>query len=104
MEVKFNNDYLEALFIGEKPKGKPRFAQPVITKFIERVETLKTIENAEELRNFKSLYFERLKGDKNHLYSIRINNQYRLEFELNNHELRLADIVTIEELSKHYEK
>ena len=104
MEVVFNNDYLEALYEDKKLKGKPKYTQPIIEKFIKRIDILKRVKNAEELLIFKSLYLERLKGDKNHLYSIRINEQYRLEFELNNHELKIADIVTIEELSKHYEK
>ena len=104
MVVQFNNVYLEQLYIGEPVKGKPKYSSQVIEKFIKRVDTLKNLKNAEELYKLKSLRFERLKGDKKQLYSIRINDQYRIEFELDNEVLRLAEMITIEELSKHYEK
>ncbi len=104
MTVHFNNSYLEQLYAGEMPKGKPRYSSQVIDKFIKRVDTLKNISNAEELFKLRSLGFKRLKGDKKHLYSIRINDQYRIEIELDNEVLKLAEIVFIEELSKHYEK
>ena len=104
MVVQFNNVYLEQLYIGEMPKGKPKYSSQVIEKFIKRVDSLKNLNNAEELFKLKSLGFERLKGGKKHLYSIRINDQYRIEFELDNEVLKLAEIVTIEGLSKHYEK
>ncbi len=104
MIVQFNNVYLEQLYIGEPLKGKPKYSSQVIEKFIKRVDSLKHLSNAEELFKLKSFGFEKLKGDKKHLYSIRINDQYRIEFELDKEVLKLAEIVTIEELSKHYEK
>ncbi len=104
MTIHFNNSYLEQIYIGEAPKGKPRYSSQVIDKFIKRVDTIKNLSNAEELLMLRSLGFERLKGNKKHLYSIRINNQYRIEFEMDNEVLKLVDIVTIVELSKHYEK
>ena len=103
MEIFFNNPYLEQLYLGETHKGKPKYPNPVIEKFIKRVDFLKNIENAEVLLTFKSLKFEKLVGEKSHLYSIRINNQYRLEFELDNSILKMASIVTIENLSNHYQ-
>jgi len=36
------------------------------------------------LRNWKSLHYEKLKGDREGQRSIRINNKYRLVFELDN--------------------
>lgn len=65
---------------------------------------LKIVDNAEELFKFSSLRFEKLKGNKDHLYSIRVNDQYRIEFEMNNTILKLADLPIIDELSKHYGK
>ena len=34
------------------------------------------------LRNWKSLHYEKLKGDREGQRSIRVNNQYRIVFEL----------------------
>jgi toxin HigB-1 len=104
MVVQFKNVYLEQLYIGEPQKGKPKFSSQVIDKFIKRVDSLKNLNNAEELFKFKSFGFERLKGNKKNFYSIRINDQYRIEFEIDNEILKLAEIVTILDLSKHYEK
>ena len=74
----------------------------VVDKFIQRVDVLKNIDNAEELLRLTSFKFERLSGKKSDLYSIRINSTYRIEFELKNSVLKLADIATIEDLSNHY--
>jgi toxin HigB-1 len=104
MTVQFNNAYLEQIYLGEVPKGKPRYSSMVIEKFIKKVDQLKTIDNAEELLKFSSLKFEKLSGNKDHLYSIRVNDQYRIEFEMNSTVLKLADLAIIDELSKHYEK
>lgn len=104
MEVRFSNEYLEQLYKGAELKGKPKYQEYIVEKFIKRVELLKQIENSKELIKFKSLNFEKLKGDKMDLYSIRIDKQYRLEFGLVNDLISLIEIVIIEELSKHYEK
>jgi proteic killer suppression protein len=104
MVIQFKNVYLEQIYIGEPLKGKPKYSSQVVDKFIKRVDALKNLSNAEELFKLKSFSFERLKGNKKHLFSIRINDQYRIEFELDNEVLKLAEIVTIEEISKHYEK
>ena len=102
MEVRFSNEYLEQLYIGAPIKGKPKYQEYVVEKFIKRVELLKQVENSKELAKFKSLNFEKLKGDKKDLCSIRVDKQYRLEFGLENDIIKLVEIATIEDLSKHY--
>ncbi len=102
MELHFNNFRLELLYKGEQPKGKPQYQQQTIEKFIKIVGLMKNAENAEDLLKLKSLNFEKLTGNKKHLHSIRVNDQYRLEFELNNSILKLADVANIEDLSNHY--
>jgi plasmid maintenance system killer protein len=60
----------------------------------------------EELKQFQSLNFEALKGDRENEYSIRLNLQYRLIFSLikeENDEIIIESIL-IKEISKHYEK
>ena len=103
MHVIFNNDYLEKLFIGEPVKGKPKYPHQVIEKFIKRIDLIKLIDNSNEFIHFKSLNFEKLKGDKKDLYSVRVDKQYRLEFKIENDIIHLVELIIIEELSKHYE-
>jgi toxin HigB-1 len=102
MLVKFQNDYLEKLFTGKPVKGKPKYSEGVISKFKKCVLILKNVENSVELSKFRGLNFEALKGDKKGLFSIRVDNSYRLEFSLENDMILLTEIAIIEELSNHY--
>lgn len=68
-----------------------------------RVDTLIGATRKEDLFPFKSLNFEALHGDKEGMFSIRVDMQYRLEFSLE--EVGGESLVTIcqlEELSNHY--
>lgn len=103
MTVEFKNDYLKKLYVGEPVKGKPLYSKVVIEKFQERILLMEQVENTKHLREFKSLHFEALQGNKKGLFSIRINKQYRLEFFVENDSIQLEEIILIEELSKHYE-
>ncbi len=59
------------------------------------------ISKIEELRFFRGLNFEYLKGDRKGQCSIRLNDQFRLIFEpINENEVKL---ILINEISKHYE-
>lgn len=100
MVVKFENEYLEKLYVGDPLKGKPRYSEEVITKFKKRVIMLKNANNSAELYLLKSLHFEALKGDKTGLFSVRVDLGYRLEFRITKD---VVEIVHIEQLSKHYE-
>jgi proteic killer suppression protein len=104
MLVKFQNDYLEKLFTGKPVKGKPKHSEGVVSKFKKCVLILKNVENSMELSKFRGLNFEALKGDKKGLFSIRVDDSYRLEFSLENDMILLTEIAIIEELSNHYEK
>lgn len=103
MIVKFKNDYLRKLYADEPVKGKPLYNQDVIKKFQEKILLMEQFKSTKQLREFKSLHFEALRGDKKGLFSIRINRQYRLEFRIEKDYLQLEEIILIEELSKHYE-
>jgi toxin HigB-1 len=103
MEIKFNNAYLENLYACRPVKGKPIYSKEVVIQFKKTVLRIEQAENSVQLRQFRSLNFEALKGSKKGLYSIRVNKQYRLEFRLDNDNITFTEIVLIEELSKHYE-
>ena len=100
MQLKFNNDYLELLFLGKETKKKPMYNEEVLIQFKKKVQILQLIESTHELNKFKGLRFKPLKGKKIGLYSIRINQAYRLEFKIIN-ELTI-EIIIIEDLTNHY--
>lgn len=102
MKIYFNNKYLEEL-AESQPKGKMRYTSEVIKMYRKKLVILGNVRNSNELRVFKSLHFERLTGDKLGLYSIRVNEKYRLEFLLNKEkDIVIEEIVVIEDLSNHY--
>lgn len=64
---------------------------------------MKRLHNVMGLRQYNSLRYEKLQGDKAGLSSVRVNNQYRIEFEENIKEGEtIATICNITDLSNHY--
>lgn len=102
MEVYFTNTNLEKLYAGLPVTGKLKYSNQVIEKFKAKVEMLKNVENSNELKNFRSLNFEALKGNKKGLYSIRVDLKYRLEFTIEKNKIKLNEIIFIDNLSNHY--
>jgi proteic killer suppression protein len=102
MEIHFNNTYLEKIYLGLPVSGKPRYNIEVTEKFRKRIVLLENIENIADLRNFKGLNFEPLKGTKKGLYSIRIDMKYRLEFSIGKNKVTLLGIIIVKDLSNHY--
>lgn len=102
MKVYFNNRYLEEL-AGSEPKGKSKYSLEVVTMYRKKLVILGNVKNSSELRAFKSLHFERLQGDKLGLYSIRVNEKFRLEFSINKEiNIIIEEVIVIEDLSNHY--
>ncbi|HEY5463474.1 MAG TPA: type II toxin-antitoxin system RelE/ParE family toxin [Hanamia sp.] len=102
MKIYFNNKYLEELAESE-PKGKKKYSLEVVNMYRKKLVILGNVRNSSELRAFKSLHFERLRGDKSGLYSIRVNEKYRLEFFLNKEmDIIVEEIIVIDDLSNHY--
>ena len=64
---------------------------------------MKRLHNVTGLRQYNSLRYEKLKGDKAGLSSVRVNDQYRIEFkEYMKDGETIATICNIIELSNHY--
>ena len=60
--------------------------------------------NVTSLAQYNSLRYEKLVGNKAGLSSVRVNNQYRIEFEEQTEDNEtIATIVNITELSNHYQ-
>lgn len=104
MIVTFNEDYLEKLYTkGETGIKRLRFQPQIIRGYQKGIKFLIQAKRKEDLFPFKSLHFEALHGDKEGRFSIRANDQYRIEFTLEETDDEpVVTICNIMELSNHY--
>ena len=105
MIIRFEKDYLLDLYQERKTKDKKyRFQPSVVKNYIKRIDTLISANRIEDLFPFHSLNYEVLTGDKKGISSIRINDQYRLEFIVSKEsELEpIITICTIKDITNHY--
>ncbi len=103
MIVAFEKDYLRKLYETGKSDKKHSFQPDIVKRYKRGVDYLKQARNIEELFLLPSLHYEVLKGDKAGVSSIRVNDQYRIEFIVEQvSEPIVATICNIIELSNHY--
>lgn len=105
MIIKFEKEYLEELYVNGKSKNKKyAFQQSVIKKYVTTINKLRPINRIEDLFLFHGLNYEKLTGKKKHLESVRVNDQYRIEFKtsIEGEEPNCITICSIVELSNHY--
>lgn len=105
MLVTFGETYLKELYEkGKTSDKKHRFQPSIVKRYKDRINYLMKASSKEELYPIKSLHFEALHGDKKGRFSIKVNDQYRIEFSLTeNREQPLLTICNIVELSNHYD-
>ena len=106
MKVKFKKDYLREMYESGKTTDKKHCFQPqVVNGYLKCVRALINAEKIEELFGYNSLHYEKLKGDKKGLSSVRINDRYRLEFrELRNpNKILEIEICSLIDITNHYE-
>ena len=103
MEVRFDKDYLKLLYISGEAGKRHRFQPQIIKRYIRVIDLMMELPNVNALTQYNSLRYERLSGDKKGLSSVRVNDQYRIEFEeiLKDSEV-IACICNITDLSNHY--
>lgn len=104
MEITFSQSYLEELYRkGKASDKKHRFQPNVVAKYRKTIDVLESVSRIEDLFRYRSLRYEVLIGDKKGLESVRVNDQYRIEFKsfLKDTEptITVCDII---ELSNHY--
>lgn len=107
MKVRFNTKELEYYYLTPLAdlKGKLPFSKDILKQYKKKVQILLSVESVDDIKQFRSLNFEALKGDRKGYNSIRLNRQYRLLFKIEkegNGDLRI-DIALLTEISKHYE-
>lgn len=104
MQISFREQYLKELYVEGKAHDKRHRYQPFIVKKYRRVIDLMMAQiDVIGLAKYGSLHYEHLHGDKEGLSSVRVNDQYRIEFEefVKDGET-IASICDITSLSNHY--
>jgi len=105
MIVTFEKEYLKELYeYGKTSDKKLRYQPDIVKRYKKCVNFLKASGSIEILMQINSLNYEVLKGDKEGISSIRVNNKYRLEFLVS--ETWDEPIITVRnilELSNHYQ-
>lgn len=105
MEINFTQAYLKELYQeGKATNKKYRFQKEIIKKYKRTIDIMQVVDHPDQLLKFRGLNYEALKGDKEGLYSVRVNQKYRIEFKVynvQNHQV-LISICDILELSNHY--
>ncbi len=104
MQVKIEDPSLGEMVGDKKVYGKVPYPFEVVKAFKKRIFQIKNAKNTQDLRNNKSLHFEKLKEKKYEgKYSIRLNIAYRMIFRIENEtgNSRL-EIICIEEINNHY--
>lgn len=76
MDVLFADPTLA--LIETEEAGKTKLPVPVIKSARRKLTVLRAASDDRSLRNWKSLHYEKLKGDREGQRSIRLNDQYRM--------------------------
>jgi proteic killer suppression protein len=80
MEIEFADPALKLIETDEA--GLTRLPVAVIKSARRKLTVLRAAPDDRTMRNWKSLHYEKLKGDREGQRSIRINNRYRMVFKL----------------------
>ena len=101
MEIKFEKDYLRELFYdGVASDKKHRYQPDIVRRYVRVVNILDSVEKVTDLFRYRSLRYEKLLGDKKDMESVRVNDQYRVEFKSSESEgITICNII---DLSNHY--
>lgn len=104
MVVTFEEEYLQELYdFGKCSSKKHRYQPEIVRKYKSCIDTLASAPSVELLYRINSLHYEVFKGDKAGISSIRVNDQYRIEFIVRREEAEpVITVCNIIELSNHY--
>ena len=104
MKIKFDKKYLSELYYeGKCSEKKYRFQPQVVKNYKKCIDLLENVPRVESLYKYSALNYEALKGNKTGRESVRVNDQYRIEFSTTVMESEtVVTICNILELSNHY--
>lgn len=90
MIISFNDKNTKKIWEGERVKNLPIDIQEVARR---KLRMLNSSQDLNDLMVPPSNRLEKLKGNYRHLYSIRINRQWRIMFKWNNGNAELVQII-----------
>lgn len=104
MEITFAEDYLRELYYeGKAHNKKYRFQPQIVKKYVRVTDLMESLDSTEDFYRYKALHYEALVGDKKDRESVKVNDQYRIEFRSetidNDKKITICNIL---ELSNHY--
>ena len=104
MTVTFEYEYLRMLYEeGNTSDKKHRYQPDIVRRYQKAINFLKMSSSIEALWKIHSLNYEVLSGDKAGRSSVRVNDQYRIEFTVTVVDnIERITICNILELSNHY--
>jgi proteic killer suppression protein len=80
METVFADESLRRL--ESDPGFQGGFGREVVRAFRKRMQMIRAVRDERDFYALKSLHFEKLKGDREGQYSMRLNQQWRLILEI----------------------
>lgn len=104
MYVTFEEKYLQDLYErGTTDDKRHRFQPDIVKRYKRCIDLIKKVPDTISLAKYNSLNYEILKGDKQGVSSIRVNNKYRVEFIVRETcEEPVITVCNILDLSNHY--
>lgn len=104
MIVTYEEEYLRQLYEDGRCKDKKHRYQPdIVRRYQKAIRFLIAASSIEALWPIRSLNYEVLSGDKAGRSSVRVNDQYRIEFTVSKtDEEPILTICNVVELSNHY--
>lgn len=95
MEIVFADPALA--LIESDDAGKTKLPVGVIKSARRKLTLLRSAPDERSLRNWKSLHYEKMKGEREGQRSIRLNDQYRMVFKLSETDPLTALILSVED-------
>jgi proteic killer suppression protein len=80
MEIEFRNEDLDRL--ETELKYTAAFAPGVVKAYRKRIQAIRAAKDERDLHATKGNHFEKLKGDRAHQHSLRLNDKMRLIVEI----------------------
>jgi proteic killer suppression protein len=80
MDVEFSDDDLDRL--ETDPSFTGGRSAPIVRAFRKRMQFIRAAPDERDFYATRSLHFEKLKGNRSHQYSMRLNDQWRLIVEI----------------------
>jgi toxin HigB-1 len=97
MEIEFRDERLDRL---EVEPGDAGFPPTIVRSYRKRLQFLRQAVSEQDVRGMTSLHFEKLKGDRKHQRSLRLNLQWRLIVELK--KKGRSTVVIVVAIENHY--